>query len=353
MIRFEVGEEYYNEEERSGFVVSSLMKRCWAAQLKVLNDFDAVCSKHGLKWFAFCGTLLGAVRHKGFIPWDDDVDVCMLRGDYNMFLRYAAKEMPGYIIKTFDEIDAEENSFTNALGITRINNTHKADFNPEFLDEHCGFPYMVGIDLYPLDYVPRDPEQYDTAINIYNYIIAVGIKYKMDNWPGFVTPDKAYGQINLDEAYADLYEVTGVKIDKKRDILPQLNDLAVNIASFTKGKDSDKVACMAHMLLGHKGMIFPKDAFSKSCEVPFETGSIYVPKDYDTVLKINYGKRYMMPNMNVPHEYPYYKLQERWVRDYVIENPDIAEYMTDYYIGDVYDEEPGKKILLDKIYGKT
>ena len=162
MVKYLIDEEYFRDEERCGFMVSSLMKRCWAAQLKSIEDFDRVCSKHGLKWFAFCGTLLGAVRHKGFIPWDDDVDICMLRGDYNMFLRYAAKEMPGYFIETYDDLGTDDNTLTNALGITRINNTHKADFNPEYLESHCGFPYPIGIDLYPLDYVPRDSAEYET-----------------------------------------------------------------------------------------------------------------------------------------------------------------------------------------------
>lgn len=351
MVNYPINEEYFRDEERCDFMVSSLMKRCWAAQLKSIEDFDRVCSKHNLKWYAFCGTLLGAVRHKGFIPWDDDIDICMLRGDYNMFLRYAAKEMLGYFIETFDNKETDENTFTHALGITRINNTHKADFNLDFLKSYYGFPYPIGIDLYPLDYVPGDPAEYDTVIDIYKYILAVCVKYKMENWPNFVTPDPAYGAIDLDEAYSTLENVTGFAVDKKGDVLAQLNNLAVTIASYTKGKDSDNVACMAHMVFDHKNLIFPKEAFAKRVEVPFEKGNIYIPADYNTILSINYGPNYMTPNTSVPHDYPYYKKQERWVRDYVIRDPEVAPYMPAYYIADVYDEDTDKKILLDKIYG--
>ena len=98
-------------------------------------------------------------------------------------------------------------------------------------------------------------------------------------------------------------------------------------------------------------MVFPKSAFQKCLEVPFETGSIYIPGDADAVLSMNYGSGYMTPNTHVPHNYPYYKMQERWVRDYVIRDPEMAQYMPAYYIADVYDEDPDKKILLDKIYG--
>ena len=78
--------EYFYDEVREGFYISGMMKRSWAAQLEVLDEVDRVCRKYGIKWFADCGTLLGAVRHKGFIPWDDDVDLIMPRPDYMKFL---------------------------------------------------------------------------------------------------------------------------------------------------------------------------------------------------------------------------------------------------------------------------
>lgn len=353
MVNYSINEEYFHDEERSGFRISSLMKRCWAAQLKTLEDFDRVCSKHNLKWYAFCGTLLGAVRHKGFIPWDDDVDICMLRGDYNMFLHYAKKEMSGYLFENYDSYTPEENRNYDFQGITRINNTYTADFNTEYLDAHHGFPYTVGIDLYPLDYVPRDEKEYEMAQNIFGYTILVGYKYKSLNWPRYGKSDADYENINLDEAYEAIYNATGMKIDKSGDVLRQLNDIAINVASYTKSKDSDRVACMMHAAFGEKHMVFPKNAFQKRLEVPFEMGSIYIPGDADAVLSRNYGSDYMTPNTHVPHDYPYYKMQERWVRDYVIRDPEIAPYMPAYYIADVYDEDPDKKILLDKIYGNS
>ena len=54
---------FFMEEVRNGFYISSMMKRYWAAQLKTLSEIDKVCKRHGLRWFADCGTLLGAVRH--------------------------------------------------------------------------------------------------------------------------------------------------------------------------------------------------------------------------------------------------------------------------------------------------
>ena len=68
-------EEYFNEEEREGFLIESMMKRAWAAQIVVLREIDRICRRHGIQYFLDWGTLLGAARYKGFIPWDDDMDI--------------------------------------------------------------------------------------------------------------------------------------------------------------------------------------------------------------------------------------------------------------------------------------
>ncbi|MBR5914548.1 MAG: LicD family protein [Selenomonadaceae bacterium] len=81
------------DEMRSGFLVTSHRKKLWNAQIGLINEFARICKKYNLKWFAYGGTLLGAVRHKGFIPWDDDVDIAMLRPDYNKFLKVAPEEI--------------------------------------------------------------------------------------------------------------------------------------------------------------------------------------------------------------------------------------------------------------------
>ena len=60
---------YFEDEIREGFYITGAMKRAWAAQLEVLEEIDKVCKKHNIRWFADCGTLLGAVRHRGYIPW--------------------------------------------------------------------------------------------------------------------------------------------------------------------------------------------------------------------------------------------------------------------------------------------
>ncbi|WP_289388996.1 LicD family protein, partial [uncultured Duncaniella sp.] len=81
-----------SEEIRNGYTVSTLSKRVWQIQLDMLGVLLKVCKKYNLKIWAEGGTLIGAIRHKGFIPWDDDIDMIMLRDDYTRLVEVAPIE---------------------------------------------------------------------------------------------------------------------------------------------------------------------------------------------------------------------------------------------------------------------
>lgn len=86
--------EFFYEEVRDGFYIPSIMKRAWGAGLTILSEIDRICRKYEIPYYAGYGTLLGAVRSASFIAWDDDIDLMMLRSDYNRFLSVAEKELP-------------------------------------------------------------------------------------------------------------------------------------------------------------------------------------------------------------------------------------------------------------------
>lgn len=99
--------DFIKEEYRSGWLVTEKVKKVWAIQLDILLKFDEICRKHNLRWFPIGGTLLGVIRHKGFIPWDDDVDVAMPREDYDKLQEICEKELqyPYHFQSTFTDPD--------------------------------------------------------------------------------------------------------------------------------------------------------------------------------------------------------------------------------------------------------
>lgn len=91
-IKIELPEHFLESEVRCGYEVSEKLKKIWAVELDLLKQLLDVCKKHDINVQVFAGTLLGAVRHNGFIPWDDDVDVAMTREDFNKLCIVAPQE---------------------------------------------------------------------------------------------------------------------------------------------------------------------------------------------------------------------------------------------------------------------
>ena len=136
---------FFQSEEKEGFHIKPMIKKFWSVQLEVLHQIDIICKRHNISYWADYGTLLGAVRHKGYIPWDDDIDIGMLRADYMRFISYAKTELPeGYDIRY---LRCAENS-TNTNMVTQILNSDSIHTSPEFLEKFHGCPYITGVDIF-------------------------------------------------------------------------------------------------------------------------------------------------------------------------------------------------------------
>ena len=144
-------DKYFDGEVRDGFFIESKMKRAWAAQLEVLDEIRRICQANNIRYFADWGTLLGAVRHQGFVPWDDDLDICMLRDDYNRFLEIAPGQLSSYF-----ELKSLYNDPTHDNVKCRIITGRSMNFSPEYLNRFHECPYIVGVDIFPVDYIPSD-----------------------------------------------------------------------------------------------------------------------------------------------------------------------------------------------------
>lgn len=127
------------------------MKQLREIQIRMLDVFVDICEKHQLKYWLDGGTLLGAVRHKGFIPWDDDIDVAMPIEDYNKFLEIAQKELPKDIFLQNNKTDTGYNEFFSKL---RDNNSTFIEINEGPTNKyHQG----IYIDIFPMVRYPLLP----------------------------------------------------------------------------------------------------------------------------------------------------------------------------------------------------
>lgn len=139
------------EEVICDHLVTAQMKQIWAVQLRMVSKFAEVCERHNLKWFASGGTLIGAVRHKGYIPWDDDIDIHMLAEDYDKFCQVAPEEMKPYFWQDFHT----QPGFGPRHGKVRDANTTGAT-NWEILNWPASMNKGIFIDIFPLHYIPAD-----------------------------------------------------------------------------------------------------------------------------------------------------------------------------------------------------
>lgn len=129
-------------------IMNEELRRLQLTQLEILKVIDALCRKHRIHYSLYAGTLLGAVRHQGFIPWDDDLDIFLTRHEYNRFIKLWLDEQPeGYLIQN-KELDP---NFTQSF--TKIRKDHTAFLQDEA--ERGKYHTGIFVDVFPIDRVPE------------------------------------------------------------------------------------------------------------------------------------------------------------------------------------------------------
>ncbi len=292
---------YYENEVREGFYIPGMTKRSWAVQMEVLDHVREICKKHNIKWFADCGTLLGAVRHHGFIPWDDDLDICMLKEDYDRFLSVVDELPHEYKVLNI----YKEQEYTNF--ITRIVNHSEINISEDYLRENHGFPYIAGIDIFPLHYLYDDENEeenrFQRAQNLWKLV-----------------EDYVSGKINDSNKKAFIIEVEKYCKKKLRQDVPMLNALYLAIDDVFSEADYSGTGFAALMPIylkapHHK---FTTDLFDKWIEMRFENRTIHIPAAYESVLEIEYGKNWGIANLKGGyHDYPCYSEQEKDLEEHL------------------------------------
>ncbi len=244
-----------------------------ATELEILKEFERVCEALQLRYFCVYGTVLGAIRHKGFIPWDDDIDVGMPRKDYEIFMEKAQDMLAeNYFVQSFQV----EKEYLNPFGKLRRSDTTFIETESKDAKINHG----VYIDIFPLDGYPKNK-----------------ISEFLFKWKRIV-----YNSYIYQERNARQFENVG----RKQKILCAVGRFFIgNITPWEAVKRKDKlvrkvdydeadiVGCMVEDYPSKEAML--KKYFGNGKEVPFENVTIRVPENWDQYLKHVYGNYMEFP----------------------------------------------------------
>lgn len=232
--------------------------------LKLLKEFDRVCKLIGVNYTLFAGTLLGAVRHKGFIPWDDDLDVIMLRTDYDRFLAEAGKYLDTDVFFLQKEFSEHWPMFFSKL---RLNGTACLEkFHPKDAEMHQG----IYIDIFPCD---------DAADS--------NLGKKLQFFASKVVIAKSL--------YRRGYETDSTK--KKLFMqLCRLMPMRLFVNITKKGKKGGKdVHSFFAAARDYSKNIYPRKLFTETDFGEFEGEAFPTPLEYDKLLSMLYGNYMELP----------------------------------------------------------
>lgn len=241
-------------------------------ELDILVNFAEYCDNHSLRYYLYAGTLLGAVRHQGFIPWDDDIDVVMPRPDYERFLAMT-QEAP--VAEHIDvvSIQTDENRFCPfAKVIDSRTDGHEAHLGKEF---HNG----IWIDVFPLDGVPEDMDERKKFIASQQKDIKLLSRCSRPlifTW----NPLKLAKRIIIYTLYHHVdYRVVATRLENNAQKYRYDDCRYIGVTAFGGGHNN----------------VIEKDGFEDVVMLPFEGHSFKVPGTYKQYLSHLFGPDYMTP----------------------------------------------------------
>lgn len=141
----------------------SQLREVQKKELEILLEVDRLCKRHKITYYLIGGSALGAMRHRGFIPWDDDIDIAMARPDYRRFLKVCSAELPdGYFLQTY----RTQPNFPYTFAKVNLNNTTFIENRLHKLNIHHG----IFIDVFPLDGVSRHPAIAEAQVRLAKFL---------------------------------------------------------------------------------------------------------------------------------------------------------------------------------------
>ena len=240
-------------------------------ELKILEELDRVCVKHDIRYSIAYGSLIGAIRHNGFIPWDDDIDVCMPRRDYVKFKQICKKELGEDFFYQSNDTDKEYFYLFDKL---RLNNTV---FRESFVSKYH-IHHGIYIDIFPIDNIPDERWKKSLQFYLFHFCrTGVQSKYLM---LGARSGKKRVAATVLRLLYAPFP-------------LRWLYKRAHQVATRYNSENCKKAGCFFSPY--KKKDIFPIDTFNQYERHQFESIQVNVVKDWNLMLTGLYGDYRQLP----------------------------------------------------------
>jgi len=261
------------------------IKQSQTETLRIFRDF---CEKYNLKYYLAFGTLLGAVRHRGYIPWDDDIDVFMPREDYNFLVEHFNET----IIKKREVISKETNPqfYSDAAKII--------DRNSVVIENRRTVEIGVWIDVFPMDYLIDDIRKYKKANRIIGLLNRLLIYISLK-------------PLKIRRAYKNIILSVIKLLSPSKEWLTKRK--MKYVTEITSQNESDTYGLLYKNFYKYGVPRIPRSFFEPCVKLEFEGEFFNAPKEYDTLLKWFYGDYMTLPpkeEQRSHHHYSCYRKEE-------------------------------------------